>query len=81
MLIVDDFVGLALAVGADGVHVGQEDIPVEAIKAIAPKDFIVGVSTHKPEHAQRAVESGADVYKRQLSYSLNKSVFRECRHL
>lgn len=60
MLIVDDFVGLALAVGADGVHVGQEDIPVEAIKAIAPKDFIVGVSTHKPEHAQRAVESGAD---------------------
>lgn len=60
MLIVDDFVGLALAVGADGVHVGQEDIPVEAIKAIAPKDFIVGVSTHKLEHAQRAVESGAD---------------------
>ncbi len=60
MLIVDDFVGLALAVGADGVHVGQEDIPVEAIKAIAPKDFIVGVSTHKPSMLERAVESGAD---------------------
>ncbi|MDY2956185.1 MAG: thiamine phosphate synthase [Lachnospiraceae bacterium] len=60
MLIVDDFVGLALAVGADGVHVGQEDIPVHAIRAIAPRDFIIGVSTHMPEHAGKAVEDGAD---------------------
>jgi len=44
--IIDDRVDLALAVGADGVHVGDKDMPPCSIRRIVPKDFIIGVSTH-----------------------------------
>ncbi|MCG8633054.1 MAG: thiamine phosphate synthase [Desulfobacterales bacterium] len=57
--IVNDFLDIALMVGADGVHVGQEDLPVTAVKQLAP-DLMVGCSTHTPEQAARAVEDGAD---------------------
>jgi thiamine-phosphate pyrophosphorylase len=57
--IVNDFLDIALMVGADGVHVGQEDLPVPAVKQLAPH-LMVGCSTHSPEQAARAVEDGAD---------------------
>ncbi len=57
--IVNDFLDIALMVGADGVHVGQEDLPVTAVKHLAPH-LMVGCSTHSPEQAARAVEDGAD---------------------
>jgi thiamine-phosphate pyrophosphorylase len=59
LLVINDRVDIALAVDADGVHLGQEDIPVEAARAIAP-DLLLGVSTHSLEEAVAAQERGAD---------------------
>lgn len=58
LLIIDDRVDIALAVGADGVHLGQYDMPVETARRIAP-DLIIGVSTHSLEEAMAAQSGGA----------------------
>jgi len=58
--IINDHVDLALLVDADGVHVGQEDLPVEAVRRLIGDDKIIGLSTHSPEQMARAVEIGAD---------------------
>jgi thiamine-phosphate pyrophosphorylase len=58
LLIVDDRVDIALASGADGVHVGQEDLPLEAARSLAP-DLIIGCSTHSVDEAVTAQEAGA----------------------
>lgn len=58
--IVNDDVDLALAVSADGVHVGQDDLPCRTVKEIAGDKLIVGVSTHSPDQAKKAVSDGAD---------------------
>ena len=58
LLIVDDRVDIALASGADGVHVGQTDLPLEAARRIAP-DLILGASTHNLEEALAAQAAGA----------------------
>jgi len=52
--IIDDRVDLALAVGADGVHVGDKDMPPCSIRGIVPKDFIIGVSTHSIKDVSNA---------------------------
>lgn len=59
LFIVNDHVDLALAAGADGVHLGQHDLPVEAVRSLVPPQFIVGVSTNNVEEAQRAQAAGA----------------------
>ena len=59
-LIIDDFTDLATAVEADGVHIGQEDMPIEAVRSLVGDDFIIGLSTHSPEQARDAVKRGAD---------------------
>ncbi len=59
-LIVNDRLDVALAAGADGVHLGPDDLPVSAARAIAPRDFIIGYSTDDPEGARRAAAAGAD---------------------
>ena len=59
-LIIDDHVDLALLCGADGVHVGQEDIPLADVRALVGTDMIIGVSTHAPEQALAAQAGGAD---------------------
>ena len=43
-LIINDRVDVALAIGADGVHVGQSDLPLQAVKKIIPETMIVGIS-------------------------------------
>ncbi|MBM7542963.1 thiamine-phosphate pyrophosphorylase [Amphibacillus cookii] len=58
--IVNDDVGLALAIDSDGVHVGQEDQSIQEIKAIAPKGMVVGVSAMSVEQAIQAKQEGAD---------------------
>jgi len=58
--IVNDDIDLALLTGADGVHVGQEDLPVEAVRALVGEGMAVGLSTHSPEQARAAVSRGAD---------------------
>ncbi len=59
VLIVNDHADIALAVDADGVHLGQEDLPLREARRIMGKK-IVGISTHNPEQAREAVEGGAD---------------------
>jgi thiamine-phosphate pyrophosphorylase len=58
LLIIDDRVDIALAAGADGVHLGQTDLPVAAARRIAP-DLIIGASSHSLEEALVAQEAGA----------------------
>lgn len=57
--IVNDHLDLALLTGADGLHIGQEDIPLARIRSLAP-ELIIGVSTHSPEQAGQALRDGAD---------------------
>lgn len=57
--IVNDDVDIAILVKADGIHIGQEDIPIEEVRRIAP-NVIIGVSTHNKEQAKEAVIKGAD---------------------
>jgi len=59
LFIVNDHVDLALAVGADGVHVGQKDLPVAVVRRLAP-ELVIGCSTNDPEEARRAEADGAD---------------------
>ncbi len=58
--IVNDFADLALMVDADGVHVGQDDLPVTALRDLVGEQMIIGCSTHSPDHAEKAVKDGAD---------------------
>lgn len=60
LLFVNDRLDVALAAGADGVHLGPEDIPVEAARALAPAEFRVGYSTDDVEIARAAARAGAD---------------------
>ncbi len=57
--IVNDHVDLALAVEADGVHLGQHDLPIEPVRPFVPPDFVIGVSTNNVEEAERAEAAGA----------------------
>ena len=54
LFIVNDRLDLALAAEADGVHLGQDDLPVEYAKEIAGENFIVGLSTHNLEQVEEA---------------------------
>jgi thiamine-phosphate pyrophosphorylase len=60
LLFVNDRVDVALAVGADGVHLGPDDLPVAAVRPTVPKGFLVGYSTDDPDQARRAVAAGAE---------------------
>ncbi len=60
MFIVNDYVDLALVCGADGVHVGQDDLPVGAVRRLTGPDMLIGLSTHSPNQAHAAVAAGAD---------------------
>lgn len=59
-LIINDRVDIALAVDADGVHVGQSDLPCAAVRAMMGSDKIVGVSASSLEEALQAQRDGAD---------------------
>lgn len=58
--IINDRIDIALAVGADGVHLGQDDIPVEIARKIMGKDKIIGVSAGTVPEAIKAEKDGAD---------------------
>ena len=59
-LIVNDRVDLALAVDADGVHIGQDDLPPEVVRKILGEDKIIGLSTHSLEEVERANDLPVD---------------------
>ena len=59
-LIVNDRIDLAQAIDADGVHVGQTDLPVSVVRELLGPDAIVGCSAWTPELAREAERDGAD---------------------
>ena len=59
-LIINDRLDIALAVGAAGVHLGQDDLPCAVVRRLLGEDFIIGVSAHNQAEAVQAVSEGAD---------------------
>lgn len=59
-LIINDRVDIALALKADGVHLGQTDLPVEVARSLLGKDAIIGFSTHNTQQAQLATSMPVD---------------------
>jgi thiamine-phosphate pyrophosphorylase len=59
-VIVNDRVDIALALQADGLHIGQNDLPPEAARRILGADAIIGFSTHNPEQVRLAMELPVD---------------------
>jgi len=60
LFVVNDRVDLALAVEADGVHLGQQDIPIALARQLLGAQRIIGRSTHCPDDLHRAIQEGAD---------------------
>lgn len=60
LFFVNDRLDLALAVGADGVHLGPTDLPVSAVRSVVPDDFLIGFSADDPDAARAAAAEGAD---------------------
>lgn len=60
LLIINDRVDLAIAVNADGVHLGQQDLPIALARQLLGPQRIIGRSTTNPEEMQRAIQEGAD---------------------
>ncbi|MDY5947609.1 MAG: thiamine phosphate synthase [Oscillospiraceae bacterium] len=59
-LIINDNVDIAVKCGADGVHVGQDDMSVAQVRRIVGSEMIIGASAHSVEEALEAVKNGAD---------------------
>lgn len=60
LLIVNDRADIALATQADGVHLGQEDLPLALARRLMGREKIIGISTHDLAQAKEAEEGGAD---------------------
>jgi thiamine-phosphate pyrophosphorylase len=60
LFLINDYVDLALATDADGVHLGQSDLPVCLARRVLPLDKIIGCSVRTVEQAQKAQDEGAD---------------------
>lgn len=59
-LLINDSVDLALAVEADGVHLGQEDLPLSVARALLGPQRVIGISAHTLDQAREAEAGGAD---------------------
>jgi thiamine-phosphate pyrophosphorylase len=60
LLFINDRLDVALAAGADGVHLGDDDLPLPAARRLAPAGFLIGRSVATPDEAVQAVREGAD---------------------
>lgn len=60
LFIINDYVEMAKEVGADGVHVGADDMPVAKVREVAGKKMLIGYSSHSLEEAVAAEKTGAD---------------------
>lgn len=58
--IINDNVDIAVKCGADGIHVGQEDMKAKAVRSLVGENMLIGVSAHTVEEALEAVKNGAD---------------------
>ena len=70
-LIINDRLDIALLCGADGVHLGQSDIPAADARKLDGKNFIIGVTAKTPEQAAKAQADGADYLASGAWYSTN----------
>ena len=59
-MLINDRIDIALAIDADGVHIGQTDMPLAIAKKLLPPTAIIGVSCNNAEQAKRAIADGAD---------------------
>ena len=59
-LVINDRLDIALAIGAEGLHIGQSDMPLEAARRLAGDRLFIGVSARTPEEAAAAQAGGAD---------------------
>ena len=60
LFVVNDRPEIALQAAADGVHVGQDDLPADAVRRLVGPDMVIGLSTHSPEQFDAGLESAAD---------------------
>lgn len=60
LLLINDRLDVALAIGADGVHLGPDDIPVSEARRVVPNSFLIGASTDNPQQAAQLEDDGAD---------------------
>jgi len=60
LFIINDHADIAILTDADGVHVGQDDLPVAEVRSLIGEDKLIGLSTHSPDQAKRALDQGAD---------------------
>ncbi len=60
LLIVNDHADIAASVDADGVHLGQDDVPAECARRVLGRKKLIGISTHSMQQAQDAQAAGAD---------------------
>ncbi|NOZ70289.1 MAG: thiamine phosphate synthase [Deferribacteres bacterium] len=75
--IINDYIDIAMAVNADGVHLGQDDMPVEEARRIMGRKKLIGVSTHSLKQAVAAQEAGADyIGFGPVSYTATKDAGR-----
>jgi len=74
LLIVNDSLEVALTVGADGVHLGKEDLPIDAARRISPKGFLIGASVSnayeakKPQRSELTTLERAPCLLRRISW-------------
>lgn len=69
LFIVNDRIDVTLATGADGVHLGQNDMPVSLARKILGPDAVIGASARSPEEAESAWKEGADYIAANLVFS------------
>ncbi|MGL4998786.1 MAG: thiamine phosphate synthase [Cetobacterium sp.] len=60
IFIINDHLDIALLVDADGIHIGQDDLPIKEVRKLLGDNKIIGISTHNLKEAQKAVLDGAD---------------------
>jgi thiamine-phosphate pyrophosphorylase len=60
LFVINDYLDLALAVQADGLHVGQTDLPVPIVRKLVPMDMLIGCSVDTVAQARKAQAEGAD---------------------
>lgn len=78
--IMNDRLDIALATGADGVHLGQQDMPISEARRIVPRDFIIGCSVGSVEDAIQAEISGADYLALSPIFSTTSKDDAGCGH-
>ena len=59
-IIINDRIDIALAMEADGVHVGQTDMPIAVARKLLPANALIGVSCNSVKEAEKAIQDGAD---------------------